>query len=116
MENNNTELAAAHAGHPIGELYILIKDKIAEKDPAPAEDAKKRLEDMFNTMRTSPEDYPVKVNEIEKFLTELVTTVVGEDVKEESFIASVIIRLLGDASEEYEEAIVTAGEIKNIIE
>ncbi|MEM2855595.1 MAG: hypothetical protein QW416_00620 [Candidatus Nitrosocaldaceae archaeon] len=67
-------------------------------------------------MRTSPEDYPVKVNEIEKFLTELVTTVVGEDVKEESFIASVIIRLLGDASEEYEEAVVTAGEIKNIIE
>lgn len=107
LENNNTELAVAHAGHPIGELYILIKD--SREGSALAEDTKKRLEDMFNTMRTSLEDYPAKVDEVEKFLTELVTTVVGEDVEEESFIASVIIKLL-------EEAVVTAGEIENIIE
>ena len=49
---NNTELAAAHAGHPVHEVYSLIEGELAEHDPELDEELQQQLTALANEIDT----------------------------------------------------------------
>ncbi|RMF29111.1 MAG: hypothetical protein D6752_06505, partial [Candidatus Nitrosothermus koennekii] len=110
----NEELAAVHAGHPIGEVFTLIKSDIASKDQALADELEDRLSQLPNKVGLSLDEYRDEVNSIIELLDQAVAKVVGEVDNE--LLMKVIINLLEDAEHEYEEAVNAAGEIINIEE
>ncbi|GIU70791.1 MAG: hypothetical protein KatS3mg003_0270 [Candidatus Nitrosocaldaceae archaeon] len=113
---DNEELAAVHAGHPIGEVFTLIKSNIASKDQALADELEDRLSELPDKVGLSLDEYRDEVNSIIELLDQAVDKVVGEEAKDAEFLMKVIINLLEDAEHEYEEAVNAAGEIINIEE
>ncbi len=113
---DNNELASIHAGHPIGEVFTLIKGDIESKDQALASELEEKLSALPNKVGLSLDEYRNEVDAIRSLLNQAIDKVVGDEAKEPEFLMRVIINLLEDAEHEYEEAVKSAGEIINIEE
>lgn len=112
----NTELAIAHSGHPIIEVFILMEGPLEEVSPERAEVLKEALEALPNSVQSDTvQAFSQKVADITGMLDEAVEVFAGEEAEELSTKAGVITGLLETAGVEYAEA-VDNGEIIEMIE
>ena len=110
------ELAIAHAGHPIEEVYTLMEGPLAEVSPQRAVDLRDALEDLPNSIESdTAQVVSQKVADITSMLDEAVEVFAGEEAEETATKAGVIIGLLETAGVEYGEA-VENGQIVEMIE
>jgi hypothetical protein len=112
----NTELAIAHAGHPIEEVFALIEGPLLEASSQRAADLEGALEDLPNSIESdTAQAVSQKVANINGMLDEAVEVFAGEEAEELATKAGVISGLLETAEHEYEEAVAN-GEIVEMIE
>ena len=113
---NNTDLATAHAGHPVVEVYSLITGEIDEHDS----EANMRLETNLNSLfeqigDLSLEEVESRVADINVDLDAAVEAVVPEsDSDEPAFWAAVAVDLLETAELEYGEGVVGGAVVEEI--
>jgi flagellin-specific chaperone FliS len=115
-EAGSNELAIAHAGHPVEEVYALIEAEIEEHDAelnAQLEDSLTGLANQINTMTAA--QVQTEVSEINSMLDQAETAVLGDEMSDPKFGGMVAIAVLETAELEYEEAIAN-GEIVEMIE
>lgn len=121
VENKNAgniELAIAHAGHPIEEVYSLVEGDISSKDAALNTELKGALTALANQANTaSVQEFENAVNAILPMLDDAVEAVVGEEeaAGNAALWARATMLLLETANLEYGEA-VEGGEIVEMIE
>jgi hypothetical protein len=119
VENKNagrTELAIAHAGHPVVEVYSLITVPLSSADAdldAELDSALVQLANNIDTMSAS--QVQSAVTNINSLLDQAVSKVVGNKTNEHAFNAMVMVLLLQTAEVEYSEA-VEFGEVVEEIE
>ncbi len=111
LENRQAEnpnMAVAHAGHPISEVFSLIQGEIKEHDEALATKLEAELTDIVSNINTmSVADVQTKIKEINASLDKAVESVVSSSERSDpAFTARVIIGLLDTAHHEYEEGVV----------
>ncbi|HEX7032597.1 MAG TPA: hypothetical protein VF172_06325 [Nitrososphaera sp.] len=115
-EAGNTELAIAHAGHPIQEVFVLIEGPLEEASPQRAADLKEALEALPNSVQSdSVQAFSQKVTDVTGMLDEAVQLLVGEEAEELTTKVGVITGLLETAGVEYSEA-VENGQITEMVE
>jgi hypothetical protein len=113
---NNT-LAVAHAGHPVAEVYTLIKADIQADDAT----LNAKLEGDLNTLyaqigkNMTAADVQAKVADINSSLDSAVTKVVGKDSNSTTLWAQVAMGLLGTSIGEYKEGVAN-GTVVQMIE
>jgi hypothetical protein len=109
-------LAAAHAGHPIEEVFSLMKGPLEEVSQQRATDLEEALSALPGSVQSdTPEAFSQKITEINGLLDEAIAVYAGEEAEETATRAGVIIGLLETADVEYSEA-VADGEIIEMIE
>ncbi len=114
-ESGNIELAIAHAGHPIEEVFTLMEEPLSDANPQLAADLKAKLTALPNAANSDTSlAFEQKVTEIVDLIDEAVEAVAGEDI-EVATVVVVISNLLETAEHEYEEG-VENGQIKEMIE
>jgi hypothetical protein len=102
----NTELAIAHAGHPIEEVFTLMEGPLSEVSPQLAIDLKDALEDLPNSIQSDTvQVLSQKVADINGMLDEAVEVFAGEEAEELATKAGVVTGLLETAGVEYGEAV-----------
>ena len=112
----SVELAIAHAGHPIEEVFTLMEGPLSEVSPQRAVDLKDALEDLPNSIESdTAQAVSQKVADINGMLDEAVEVFAGVEAEEAATKAGVIIDLLETAGVEYSEA-VENGQIIEMIE
>jgi hypothetical protein len=112
----NTELAIAHSGHPIEEVYTLMEGPLEEASPQRAADLREALEELPNSVESETvQAFTQRVNDIIGMLDEAVEVVAGEEAVELVTKAGVITGLLETAGVEYNEA-VENGQVIEMIE
>ncbi|HXG06393.1 MAG TPA: hypothetical protein VNI77_03600 [Nitrososphaera sp.] len=112
----NIELAIAHAGHPIKEVFTLIEGPLSEASPQRAADLRGALEALPNAVQSDTvQVFSQKVADIVGMLDEAVEVFAGEEAEELATKAGVITVLLGTAGLEYSEA-VENGQVVEMIE
>lgn len=112
----NTELAIAHSGHPIEEVFTLMKAPLEEASPQRAADLEEALEALPNSVQSDTvQAFTQKVTEINGMLDEAVELYAGEEAEELVTKAGVITGLLETAGIEYGEA-VENGQVIEMIE
>ncbi|MGI0049481.1 MAG: hypothetical protein ACREAW_08065, partial [Nitrososphaera sp.] len=113
----NNELAIAHAGHPVEEVYALIEGEIEEHDAelnTQLEESLTSLANQINTMTAA--QVQTQVSEINTMLDQAETSVISQAERSDpAFNGMVAIVVLETAEHEYEEAIAN-GEIVEMIE
>jgi hypothetical protein len=118
--NGNDELAIAHAGHPASELFMLIRDDIADADQDLAEKIGSELESLPSKVpNMSSEELKSTVTHIHSLLNNVIlnNNIVPEEKRSDvRFWATVMLDVLEDAHEEYSEGVEVEGEVSNIIE
>ena len=106
-QSGNNQLAAAHAGHPVAEVYSLIEGEIKEHDAELSKqlgESLKNLANQINTMTTA--QVQAKVSEINTMLDQAGTLVISKSERDDpKFNGMVVIKVLETATNEYEEAI-----------
>ena len=114
---DQTDLAVAHAGHPVVEVYSLIEKEITEHDADLNTKLKQALTSLANDISDIPAtDTVSRVNEIELLLDQAKSSVVGQNEgNDPGFNAMVVAFLLETAEHEYEEG-VQDGKIVQTIE
>lgn len=113
-ESGNIELAIAHAGHPIEEVFTLMEEPLSDANPQLAADLKAKLTALPNAANSDTSQvFEQKVSEIVGLMDEAVEAVAGETTV--ATVAAVISNLLETAELEYEEG-VENGQIKEMIE
>lgn len=117
IENKNagqTNLAVAHAGHPVEEIYSLVEGEIEENDAELNTELKDALVTLANDVdNISAAEVETAVADIDTLLEEAVAAVVGD--ADSALRARTSMLLLETAELEYEEA-VAEGEIVEMIE
>jgi hypothetical protein len=115
--NNNYELAAAHAGHPIAEHYALLKTELGEHNKALDGDLETALKGFAaNIKNMSAVDTKAQVVKITRMLnTATADVVTGDTWADFKFRAAVTNMLLSTVQEEYAEAI-QGGKIAQMVE
>ncbi|HEY7507599.1 MAG TPA: hypothetical protein VH677_00595 [Nitrososphaera sp.] len=112
---DNTELALAHAGHPVHEVYSLIEGPISEADEslnAELEEALTALANDIDTMAAA--DVESAVADINALLDDAMAAVAGAEAEEPAYWAHVIVLLLETAEVEYSEAVADGAIIEEI--
>jgi hypothetical protein len=113
---NNTELAIAHAGHPVEEVYTLIEAAIQEQNATLNTELEESLTSLANQIDTMTlEQVQTEVSEITEMLDQAESAVLGDEMGEPEFAAQVAIAVLETAQLEYSEA-VEDGQIVEMIE
>jgi hypothetical protein len=114
---NNIELAAAHAGHPVVEVYSLIEGELTENDPELDEELQQELTTLANEIDTiTTQQVETEVANLNTLLDSAESAVIGQAEREDpAFRAMVAIAVLETAENEYEEA-VENGQIVEMIE
>lgn len=113
---NNTELAIAHSGHPIEEVFTLMEGPLEEVSPERAAELKEALEALPNSVQSDTvQAFSEKVTDITGMMDEAIVVFAGEEANELATKAGVISGLLETAAIEYEEAVVD-GQIVEMIE
>lgn len=119
IENKNAgriELAAAHAGHPVEEVYSLITVPLAAADAELDEELDAALVALANQIDDwSASEVESAVADINAMLDDAMAAVVGDDSSDPAFGAMVMVLLLQTAEVEYAEA-VEGGQIIEEIE
>jgi hypothetical protein len=112
-----TALAIAHSGHPIEEVYSLIKGELAEHNENLETDLNDSLSQLAGQVEDlSATDFQSQVTTIDQMLDEALDSVIGQSEQSDpQFNAQVAIALLETAEVEYEEA-VSEGMIVEMIE
>jgi hypothetical protein len=98
---NNTELAIAHAGHPVEEVYALIEGEIEEHDAelnAQLGQSLTRLANQINTMTL--EQVQTVVAEINTMLDQAEASVLEDETADPAFNGMVAIAVLETAENE----------------
>lgn len=118
LDDNNAELAIAHAMHPIAELYDSMKAELQEHDTAL--DAK--IKDTLTNLRArtvegvTRQDAQAAIDEARSIIEEARMAVVGEELSNDpNFKLALIKNLLKTSVAEYAEA-VADGDIKEMAE
>lgn len=113
----NLELAAAHAGHPVHEVYSLIEAELTENDPELGEQLEQGLTNLANEIADlTPEQVQTEVAELVTLLDRAESAVIGEAERNDAkFNAMVAIAVLETAEREYQEA-VDNGQIVEMVE
>ena len=115
---NNT-LAIAHAGHPVAEVYSLIKADIQADDVKLNSELERKMNALYEqigTNITTTDDVKAKVAEINASLDAAVTMVIGnESINSTSLWAQVAMVLLETSTGEYNEGVVN-GTITQMVE
>lgn len=115
-EAGNIELAIAHAGHPIEEVFTLMEGPLRDVSPERAADLKEALEALPNSIQSDTvEVLSQKVADINGMMDEAIEVFAGEEAEELTTKAGVITGLLETAGLEYSEA-VKDGQIIEMIE
>lgn len=113
---NNTELAIAHSGHPIEEVFTLMEGPLEEVSPERAAELKEALEALPNSVQSDTvQAFSEKVTDVTGMMDEAIVVFAGEEANELATKAGVISGLLETAAIEYEEAVVD-GQIVEMIE
>jgi hypothetical protein len=114
---NSIALAAAHAGHPVQEVYALVEGPLTERDEALDAELEQKLTNLANEIDAmTVQQVETEVADLNSLLDAAVTAVIEEaDLDDPAFIAMVAIAVLDTAEHEYEEA-VENGQIVEIIE
>jgi hypothetical protein len=114
---NNIELAAAHAGHPVVEVYSLIEGELAEHNPDLAEELGQRLSTLANQINTmTTQQVETEVSNLNTLLNGSEAAVISQTESDDpAFRAMVAIAVLETAEHEYEEG-VENGQIVEMIE
>ncbi|MGI0010869.1 MAG: PEFG-CTERM sorting domain-containing protein [Nitrosopumilaceae archaeon] len=121
LENNldegNTELAIAHATHPIVELYDLLSPELQEHDVALDSELRQMLFELKvkTTSDVTREQAQEAIDAVKEKVELARSAVVGDEYEETNFKIKLIKGLLETAKVEYEEA-VAGGEIKEMVE
>jgi hypothetical protein len=104
---NTIELAAAHAGHPVHEVYSLIEGELAEHDPELNEELEQELTALANEIDTmSSQQVQTEVANLNSLLDGAQSAVIGQaELDDPAFGAMVAVALLETAELEYAEAI-----------
>lgn len=116
-EAGNNELATAHAGHAVAEVYPEITGQIKEQDATLDEKLDKDLNDMFSNIKSlSVDQVKTQVANINTSLDAAMEAVVGKSERDDpSFWARVAIDLLKTSESEYGEGVVK-GEVVQEVE
>lgn len=116
-QQNELELAKAHAGHPVEELYDLIKVPLKQQNAELNYAFIEVLQQLPSKVDSlSATDFASEIATIEKMLDDALHAVVPESKMDENkFWIMVVIKLLKTAEVEYEEG-VSEGQIKEMIE
>ncbi len=117
-KEGNIENAISHTLHPLAEVYPSIKYIIAKKDPQLAFTIEDRLVALNKDIRVlSIEEVYVREDEIKNLLQQAYNSIVSEEKHlDVRFLINVMLQVLEDAMEEYEEGVVEEGKVENIIE
>jgi len=117
---NDLEHAIPHTVHPTAELYPNIKDRIAEKDPQLANSIENKLLSLQKDARVlTVEEFNDRVDGINSLLHKALFNydiIASDKLQGAGFWASVLLQVLDDASDEYEEGDIEEGKVKNVIE
>lgn len=115
-KSDQIELAIAHSGHPIEEVFTLIEGPLSEKNSQLSNSLKTDLEALATAANVdSASAFEQKVTAVRAQLDQAIEAVVGENVSDVAYNAGVIAGLLETAELEYGEA-VADGEIVEMIE
>ena len=117
---NDLEHAIPHTVHPTAELYPNIKDRIAEKDPQLANSIENKLLSLQKDARVlTVEEFNDRVDEINSLLHKALFNydiIASDKLQGVGFWASVLLQVIDDAIDEYEESDIEDGKVKNVIE
>jgi hypothetical protein len=117
---NDLEHAIPHTVHPTAELYPNIKDRIAEKDPQLANSIENKLLSLQKDARVlTVEEFNDRVDEINSLLHKALFNydiIASDKLQRVGFWASVLLQVIDDAIDEYEESDIEDGKVKNVIE
>lgn len=117
---NDLEHAIPHTVHPTAELYPNIKDRIAEKDPQLANSIENKLLSLQKDARVlTVEEFNDRVDEINSLLHKALfnyNIIASDKLQRVGFWASVLLQVIDDAGDEYEESDIEDGKVKNVIE
>jgi hypothetical protein len=112
----DTELAVAHAGHPIEEVFTLIQGPLEGVSAQRAADLQEALESLPNTIQSDTvQTLTQKIDDINAMMDEAIVVYAGEEAEELATKAGVIVGLLETAGVEYAEA-VDNGQVVEMIE
>ncbi len=115
-EAGNVELAIAHAGHPIDEVFTLMEEPLSDANPQLAADLKAKLTALPNAANSdTSQAFKQKTTEITGLIDEAVKAVAGEKSTDAATLVAVISNLLETAENEYEEG-VKDGKIVEMVE
>lgn len=117
LDEDNKELAIAHATHPITELYDLLSPELQEHDIALDTELRQMLFELKDktTSDVTREQAQEAIDEVKNAVTLARSAVIGDENEEMDFKIKLIKGLLETAKVEYEEA-VSGGEIKEMVE
>jgi hypothetical protein len=116
-EKSELALAKAHASHPIAEHYSLIQSEIEENDAQLNSQLKAALDGLAGNVDTMlGADFKSETDRISKLLDDAVSRVIpSRETKDAKFNAQVVIALVSQTEEEYEEG-VNEGKIVAMVE
>ncbi|MEO9309684.1 MAG: PEFG-CTERM sorting domain-containing protein [Nitrososphaera sp.] len=117
LDDNNAELAIAHATHPIAELYDSMKAELQEYDPELDARMQETLMNLrTNTVGVTRENAQAAIDEARALIEEARLFVVGKELSNDpNFKLSLIKTLLETSAAEYAEAI-SEGKIAEMVE
>jgi len=118
IENKNANripLAAAHAGHPVEEVYSLITVPLSSADAELDEQLDSALVTLANSIDTlSASEVESAVADINAMLDDAMAAVVGNESSKPEFGAMVVVLLLQTAEVEYGEAVANGQIVEEI--
>lgn len=116
LNENNQPLAVMHSGHPISELYTMMKPIVQEFNAELDNKLEKSLRAVYETTKnnSSKEEIQTSIENAKKILTQINDQILTES-SDNSFKLDLIKKLLETSEHEYEEAVYN-GEIVEIIE
>lgn len=114
---DNVELAAAHSGHPVHEVYSLIEAELTEKDQELDDQLEHGLTNLANQITNlTSEQVQTDVADLNMLLDRAESAVISETERNDpAFNAMVAIAVLETAEHEYQEA-VDNGQIVEMVE
>lgn len=106
-ENNDSGLAKAHATHPIAEHYQVLQSTIEAHDAQLNSQLKAALEGLGGKVDTmTATNFKAETERIGALLDQAVSKVIPEsEAKDIQFSAKVVIALLAQLNQEYEEGV-----------
>lgn len=117
LDEDNKELAVAHATHPIAELYDLLSPELQEYDIELDSQLRQILFELKDktTSNVTREQAQEAIDEVKETVELARSAVVGGESEKTNFKIKLIKGLLETAEVEYDEA-VSNGEIKEMVE